>query len=166
MVEAGQAVLVRYRGTLDDGTVFVDTMQENGPIKFKVGSHEMLPAFELAVSELSPGESCHIHIPASKAHGAYDESLVVTVPIASVPDAETLSEGEYFFVQFGDFTEAVKVLSKNETSMVVDCNHELAGKDVNYYIELLEIAHESAIEREHHAGCSCGCDIVKQQLVG
>lgn len=164
MVEMGQRVKVHYRGTLDDGTVFVDSEQEGESAEFVVGSHEMHPAFEIAVSELAPGESCNIHIPAERAYGVYDKNLVIAVPAASVPEAAELSAGEYFFVKVGEQTAAVKLLSKSESSLVVDCNHELAGKNINYSIELLEIVHESAIEHEHHAGCGCGCDVLKQQL--
>lgn len=164
MVEIGQTVKVHYQGTFDDGTVFVDTMQDGETVEFVVGSHEMLPAFEIAVSELAPGESCSIHVPAERAYGTYDNNLVITVPLASVPEAAQLSAGDYFYVKLGEQTAAVKIISKNETSLVVDCNHELAGKDINYSIELLEIVSESAIEHEHHAGCACGCDVLKQQL--
>lgn len=164
MVELGQTIKVHYRGTFDDGTVFADTVQDGEAAEFVVGSHEMLPAFEIAVSELIPGESCDIRIPSERAYGDYDENLIVTIPSSVVPEASELAEGEYFIVKVGGQSAAVKLISKNESSLVVDCNHELAGKDINYNIELVEIVHESAIEHEHHAGCGCGCDTVKQQL--
>lgn len=164
MVEAGQRVRVHYRGTLDDGTIFADTMRDGEPAEFTVGSHEMLAAVEIAVGELTPGESCNLHIPAERAYGAYDKNLIVTIPRASVPEAAQLKVNEFFFVKVGKQTAAVKLIEKNETSLVVDCNHELAGKDINYYLELIEVLHESAIEHEHHASCGCGCDVLKQQL--
>lgn len=166
MVEAGQRVKVHYQGSLDDGTVFTDTVRDGEAVEFVVGSHEMLAAFEIAVSELAPGESCNIRIPAERAYGAYDKNLIITIPAASIPEAHELTAGEYFYIKAGKETVAVKLVSKDETSLVVDCNHELAGKDINYSIELLEVVSESAIEHEHHAGCGCGCDVLKQQLAG
>ncbi len=164
MVEAGQKVRVHYLGTFDDGSVFTDTKRDGEAAEFTLGSHEMLAAFEIAVSELSPGESCNIRIPAARAYGAYDKNLIITVPVTSVPEAEDLTAGEHFFVKIGEQTAAVTLISKSETALVIDCNHELAGRDLNYRIELLEVLRESAIEHEHHAECGCGCDVLKQQL--
>ena len=124
----------------------------------------MLPGFELAVARMVPGEACDVCIPCTEAYGAYDGSLVVSVPRSALPASARLSEGERFRVRAGGEVASVKLVSREGDFLVIDCNHELAGEDLHFHIEYVGLASESAIERELHAGCSCGCRKLKEQL--
>lgn len=167
MPEIGETVRVDFIGTLDDGAQFSNSYIAGSPLEVKIGAHEVLPAFEKVLAEMSPGEERSLRIPASEAYGPYDESLVETVPRDSIPHADRLPIGQYvvFGSPAGDLR--VKVLDVTEDSVVFDHNHELAGEDLNFEITLREVVHESALERElHPAGCACGCDRLKEALSG
>lgn len=166
MVETGERVRVRYTGILDDETMFDSSALRGEPFCFVVGAKTMLPAFEQAVSEMEIGEVRTVRIPADKAYGAYDGSLIEAIPEQSVPDAEGLPVGGYIVVSTAAGSARVKVAKRENGFVYLDCNHELAGKDLTFCIELVAVERESAIERERHpAGCACGCDRLKRSLV-
>lgn len=165
MAEFGEMVRVDFIGRLDDGAQFSNSYIAGSPLEVTIGAHEVLPAFEKALAEMAPGEQRTLRIPAEQAYGAYDESLVETVPRASIPHADKLPVGQYVVFGSPNGDIRVRVLEVTEDSVVFDHNHELAGQDLNFEITLREIVHEPAMEREMHpAGCACGCDRLKQAL--
>lgn len=165
MAEFGEMVRVDFIGRLDDGAQFSNSYIAGSPLEVTIGAHEVLPAFEKALAEMAPGEQRTLRIPAEQAYGAYDESLVETVPRASIPHADKLPVGQYVVFGSPNGDIRVRVLEVTEDSVVFDHNHELAGQDLNFEITLREIVHEPAVEREMHpAGCACGCDRLKQAL--
>ena len=165
MAEIGEMVRVDFIGTLDDGAQFSNSYIAGSPLEVTIGAHEVLPAFEKALAEMAPGETRSLLIPAAQAYGAYDESLIETVPRASIPHAEKLPVGQHVVFGSANGDIRVRVLSVTEDSVVFDHNHELAGQDLHFQITLREIVHDPAIEREMHpAGCACGCDRLKQAL--
>ena len=120
MVETGQKVLVHYVGTLDDGSEFDSSVRRGEPLEFIVGSRTMLPAFERVVSDMEPGEERTVLIPAEKAYGPYDESLVEMVPVDAFPHAEQLPIGEYIVMSIGSGALASKwIRSKTATSFSI-----------------------------------------------
>lgn len=167
MVELGRRVKVHYRGTLDDGTEFDNTSKHGAPLEYVVGSRQVLAGFDKAVSEMEVGEKRTIHIPASEAYGTYDEGLIEVVPVDNMPHADQLPLGEYIVVSTSAGDTRVKAIKIENDMVYFDHNHELAGKNLNFSIELISICGEyaSSIERElHPAGCACGCDQVKKAL--
>lgn len=163
MVDIGQKVLIRYRGMLDDGSVFDGDRGE--PVELVVGSQKMLPAFEKAVSEMEPGERRTVRIPSEQAYGAYDENLIVPVAAKRVRGAEKLGIGAALSIAGPAGPIRAKVWGFEGDSVLIDCNHELAGRDLTYDVELVRIVADSAIERElHPAGCACGCHRLKESL--
>lgn len=165
MPDLGQTVRVRYTGTLDDGTRFDGTMDEGDPVEFTIGSKRMLPAFEKAVTEMRCGEKRRIRIPACDAYGEYDESLVQWFPSTGLPGVDQLKVGGFVGLSIPVGKARAKVLELNDDKMLIDLNHELAGFDLTFDIELISIIQESAIEREMHpVGCACGCGRLKESL--
>lgn len=165
MAELGERVRVDFEGRLKDGAKFSSSYLVGEPFEFVVGSHQMLPAFERAVVDMVPGESKTITIPALQAYGEYDESLVEEVPVAAVPNADKLPVGGYVVFNTADGEMRVKVLGVRDGKVLFDHNHELAGQDLVFDITLLEVVHESAVEKEKHpVGCACGCARVKHIL--
>lgn len=165
MPEIGQRVRVHYTGRFDDGTIFNSSIRRGEPLELTIGKLEMPAAFEEAVSKLGLREKTTIDIPMEEAYGEYDESLIETVPFKSFPHAEQLPIGQYIVLRVPEGEIRVKVLKIENDLIYFDHNHELAGKNLHFDIQLISIDHESAVEHEKHAaGCACGCDRLKQSL--
>lgn len=165
MAEIGELVRVDFIGRLDDGAEFSNSYLAGEPFEFVLGEHKMLPAFENAVFELNPGESTKLRVPAEHAYGPYDESLVEAVPIEGIPHAAQLPVGKYVVFATPQGDVRVKVLKVEGGMVYFDHNHELAGEDLTFDIKLVEVVHDSALDRERHPeGCACGCDVLKKAL--
>lgn len=144
----GDKVKVNFTGTLDDGTVFDSTEEchdddcgcSSGPMEFTIGGDEVFAAFEQAVIGLAPGESRTVKIPAAQAYGEWDEEMLATVERSEMPEDLDPEVGQVLEVT-NDDGEAfpVTVTEITDTSVTLDANHPLAGKDLNFTIELVEI---------------------------
>lgn len=165
MPEIGESVLVNYAGRLGDGREFESTWRVGKPLEVKIGSGRLLPQVEKAICEMFPGERKTLNLDASDAFGDYDDDLVITVPAQNLPNADHLPVGRYIELKTPNGDIRAKVVSTDESHVVLDCNHELAGHDVTFDIELVSVIHPSAIDRElHPQGCACGCDRLKEQI--
>jgi FKBP-type peptidyl-prolyl cis-trans isomerase 2 len=166
-LNAGKRVTIHYTGTLDDGTVFDSSIERHQPLEFVVGAHEVLAGLDKAVNEMGVGDKAVVHIPAAQAYGLYDEALVEAVPVGGFPNVGQLPVGDYIVLQTDGGALRVRVDRIEDGYVYLDQNHELAGKDLTFEVEVLHIHGEggSNIEKEkHHHGCSCGCDVMKEQL--
>ena len=165
MPNVGEEVSIHCTGALTDGRVICDTLSVHEPITFVVGSRTLLPEIEHAVMSMEPGEHLTMTVPAAQAYGEYDETLVEEVPLSTIPQADKLPDNGYIVVDAGGEPVRVRV-TKTQTGMVrFDHNHELAGEDLMFAIEYLGVAPETALEHEEHAaGCTCGCDKLKESL--
>jgi len=140
MTKAGQKVVAHYRGTLDDGTEFDNSYNRGEPIDFVVGVGQMIPGFDDAVLSMEQGEIKTVNIPAAEAYGEYSEQNLQTVPLDLIPKSELLPLGEYIFVPMedGDMMRC-KVLRIENGEVTFDFNHELAGKNLTFEIELISV---------------------------
>lgn len=139
MIEAGEKVRVHYVGTLEDGTEFDSSRRRGRPLEFTVGARQMIPGFERVVSEMGEGDRVSVTIPAAEAYGAYDESLVEAVPEAEFPRAARLPVGRYVTMPAPGGAARVRVDRIEDGVVYLDHNHELAGHDLTFDIELLEV---------------------------
>lgn len=140
MSNEGKRVRTHYTGTFDDGTVFDSSVSRGEPLEFICMAGQMIPGFDAAVKEMAVGETKNVHIPAADAYGERDEELVQRIPKANVPEADQLPVGETVYMQGpGGQPFPVKVVEVGETDVVFDMNHEMAGKDLNFEITLVEI---------------------------
>lgn len=139
MSNSGKKVKTHYRGTLDDGTQFDSSYDRSEPIEFTCGAGQMIPGFDAAVVDMALGEKKSVHIPAKDAYGEYNEQAVQKIPANQVPNADQLPVGQtvYFNSPYGPMP--AKVVSVTIDEVVLDMNHELAGKDLNFDIELVEV---------------------------
>ncbi len=136
----GKRVKVHYVGTLDDGTKFDSSVDRGEPIEFVCMAGQMIPGFDKAVVEMEKGESKTVHIPAEEAYGQRDESLVQKVPTDRIPNAEQLPVGETIYMQDPSGRPIpVRVVAVEEGVATFDMNHEMAGKDLNFEITLVEV---------------------------
>jgi|TARA_R110000744_G_scaffold164958_1_gene282065 peptidylprolyl isomerase len=140
-LKTGDKVKVHYTGTLEDGTTFDNSRDrgENG-LEFVIDDGNLLIGFNDAVKNLSVGEKTKVAIKSEKAYGKYMEEAVITVPKTDFPeDMEFQLEG---FVQGKDGQDRPvqgQIVKINEEDIDLNMNHPLAGEDLNFEIELLEV---------------------------
>lgn len=135
----GDKVRVHYTGTLDDETVF-DSSRERDPLTFTLGEGEVIPGFEEAVVGLGPGESTTTRIAAESAYGPRLDDLLISVEREQLPADLEPAVGDRLNLRRSDGdTVAVTVAETDEETIVLDANHPLAGKALNFEIELVEI---------------------------
>jgi peptidylprolyl isomerase len=135
--EKGSKVKVHYTGKLEDGTVF-DTSEGNEPLEFTLGENQVIAGFEQAVLGMSEGQQRTTEIPADQAYGQRDERLVTTVDRDRVPEEVSLNDRLQVRRPDGK-TFVVTVTNLSDESVTLDANHPLAGKDLTFDIELVDI---------------------------
>jgi peptidylprolyl isomerase len=137
--KSGDSVKIHYTGTLDDGTQF-DSSAGRDPLAFELGSGQVIPGFDKAVDGMAVGESKSVNIPAEDAYGPHHEQMIQEVPRDALPaDLET-TEGMSLQAQGPDGQVVNLVITAvNDDSITVDGNHPLAGKALNFDIELVSI---------------------------
>lgn len=139
-IKKGDKIKVHYTGKLDDGKVF-DSSREREPLEFTVGDGKIIPGFEEAVIGMQPGESKTIKIEAEKAYGPYREELVAEVEKSKFPENVKPEVGQQLQVkQENGQTIIVTVMGLTDTHVKLDANHPLAGKDLTFELELVEVA--------------------------
>jgi peptidylprolyl isomerase len=136
----GDTVRIHYTGTLADGSEF-DSSAGRDPLEFAIGSGQVIPGFDSAVEGMRIGEKKTVTIAAADAYGEHNQNLVHDVPRSTLP--EELND-----VQVGMPLQAqgpngevvmMTVTAVTDEIMTVDGNHPLAGKDLTFDIELVEI---------------------------
>jgi len=138
-VKNGDKVKVFYTGEFNDGNEF-GTSSEGEHIEFTIGEGKIIPGFEQAVIGMNPGESKTLKITAEKAYGLYNKEMVEVVDRNQFPDHLTPKVGQRLEIpQADDKKIIVTVTEVTESKVTLDANHPLAGKDLTYYIQLIEI---------------------------
>lgn len=135
----GNTVKVHYTGKLDDGTV-VATSNNGEPLRFVIGGERIIGGLEEAVVGMRPGESKTAKVQADKAFGLHDEDLVRVVNRGVFPtDLDPKVGQKLNMTERGGRTTVVTVIEISGSKVTLDTNHPLAGKDVTFDIELVEI---------------------------
>jgi peptidylprolyl isomerase len=137
MIEKGNIVSVNYIGKFPNGEVF-DTSEGRDPLKFQIGSGQIIPGFENAILGKNTGDKVTININPEEAYGEVREDLIVKVPMDQMPGE--VEVGQSLQAQ-ADNGQAVNVIIKevNEDHVIIDGNHPLAGEELVFEIEILEI---------------------------
>jgi FKBP-type peptidyl-prolyl cis-trans isomerase 2 len=137
---AGKTVRVHYRGPFNDGTQFDSSYDRGEPLEFISGAGMMIAGFDKAVVDMEPGEVTDIHLMPEEAYGMPNPNAVFTVRIAELPGSEGLEKEQVVFLQTeAGYPMRVRVADKTETDITFDANHEMAGKELNFRIELIEV---------------------------
>ncbi|MBQ4308968.1 MAG: peptidylprolyl isomerase, partial [Lachnospiraceae bacterium] len=139
-VNVGKTCRTHYRGTFNDGTQFDSSYDRGEPLEFVCGAGMMIPGFDQAVANMMVGETVNVHLMPSEAYGEADPTAVLTVPIEAMPGAERLSVGQRVSLQgpMGQIIP-VRVTAMEGETITFDANHEMAGKELNFTIELVEV---------------------------
>ena len=136
----GKTCRVHYRGTFNDGTQFDSSYDRGEPLEFVCGAGMMIKGFDAAVANMEAGEVADVHLMPSEAYGEADPRAVFRVEIARMPGAESVSVGQQVYLQNQNGQPVpVKVVAKDEKTVTFDANHEMAGKELNFRIELVEV---------------------------
>jgi len=138
--QKGDTVLIHYTGKLTDGTVF-DSSVEREPLKFDIGAGNVIPGFESAVIGMSPGDSKTETIDSDQAYGPHREEMVVVVDRQQIPAEIPLNIGQQLQLQGPEGRPPLPVLvtEVSDSKVTLDANHPLAGEDLVFDIELVDI---------------------------
>ena len=136
----GKKVRAHYRGTFNDGTQFDSSYDRGEPLEFICGAGQMIKGFDAAVANMTVGEIVNVHLSPAEAYGEADPNAIFTVEIARLPGAETLTAGQRVYLQdnYGR-PVPVTVAAKDDETITFDANHEMAGKELNFTIELVSV---------------------------
>ncbi len=136
----GDTVRVHYTGRLKDGTVF-DTSRNREPLEITLGEEAVIPGFESAVEGMEEGEEKTATIPPDDAYGAPRDDLILTVSKDQVPADMDPEVGQRLQMQTQDGQNfQVTVAEIADDHLRLDANHPLAGKELTFDLELVEIA--------------------------
>jgi peptidylprolyl isomerase len=137
--KSGDTVKVDYTGKLEDGTVF-DTSASREPLQFMIGGGQIIPGFDQAVIGMNVGDKKTINIPSDQAYGPHLEDKMLEVNQDQIPKHLNLEVGQQVQVPQKDGSKIFFVVTGvSETCVTLDGNHPLAGKDLVFDIQLVEI---------------------------
>ena len=144
-VKNGDTVKVHYHGKLNDGTTF-DSSAGREPLEFEVGSGMVIPGFDEGVVGMTVGEKKTINIPAENAYGPVEEERILEFPIDRFPPDMKPEVGMALNMSNGQGDQIPVVITEvKEDAVILDANHPLAGQDLIFNIELVEIVPTSRI---------------------
>ena len=140
MSNEGKVVWFHYSGTTDDGEKFDSSYDRNEPIEFTCGAGQVIKGFDDAVMDMEVGDKKTIHLEPAEAYGEVNEELIQEVPLENIPNAENLPLGETIYMHGPDGQPIPMVVAKIEDGKATfDMNHPLAGKPLNFDLELVEV---------------------------
>jgi peptidylprolyl isomerase len=143
--KSGDAVKIHYTGRMADGMEF-DTSKGNDPLSFTLGKSEVIPGFEKAVEGLAVGDTRTVEITSDQAYGPHRDEMVIKAKRSEMPEGLELKlgrqlEGRSEAEGEGDAHRVIfSITGITDDEVTLDANHPLAGKDLTFDIELVEIA--------------------------
>ena len=139
-VVAGKKVKIHYTGTFDNGEVF-DSSREAAPLEFEVGSGQVIPGFDNAVIGMKVGEQKQVRLPEDEAYGPYNQEMVFDADPNQFADGLTPEVGQQFQTEMEDGTPLLLTVKSVEGGKIrLDANHPMAGKVLNFELEVVEIS--------------------------
>lgn len=141
MGNEGKKVKVHYTGTLDDGTTFDSSRNRGEPLEFTCMAGQMIKGFDAAVRDMAVGDKVTVHLEPSEAYGERRGELVQEFPMSRVPqEMRGVTVGDKLMLRSSQGQPVpVRVARVTPKELYLDMNHEMAGKALNFEIELLEV---------------------------
>ena len=138
-VKSGDVVRVHYTGTLEDGSQF-DSSVGRAPLEFTVGAGQMIAGFDAGVDGMAVGEKKTILIDPDHGYGQKDPTAIIEFPLSNIPEGMAVEVGMKLNLQnqYGQPVPVV-VMEVKEEVIIMDANHFLAGKDLTFDVEIVEI---------------------------
>lgn len=138
---AGKKVRTHYEGTFNDGTVFDSSYDRGEPLEFVCATGMMIPGFDKAVADMEVGEVKNVHLMPEEAYGLSNPNAIFQAPISAIRRGEDLDVGMRIYLQAPNGQPfPATIVAKDDTNFTFDANHEMAGKELNFKIELVEVA--------------------------
>ena len=129
---AADRVRVHYEGTLDDGTRFDSSYERNEPLEFVCGSGQMIHGFDQAVAQMNVGEIVNVRLEPEEAYGMPDPAAVMVFRIRDLPGSGNLVPGQRVQLEADNGQIVpVRVTARDDETITLDANHEMAGKALN-----------------------------------
>ncbi len=138
MIEDGQKVRIHYKGTLSDGEMF-DSSEGRDPLEFETGSGMVIPGFDSAVRDMEVGGKKTVTLLAKEAYGGLREEMIGDIPKDRFPEEMDLTVGMPLQMSGPQGPLPVVIKEIKEDAVTIDANHPLAGKDLTFKLELVEI---------------------------
>ena len=126
----------------------IETSKGESPVSFLEGSQQIIPGLEEAILPLKKGDAAEVTVPYQDAYGAYDQSLVAEVPLDQFP-SKAINPGDVFEIQKEGMTRLVTVVSITDNIVTIDANHPLAGKNLSFWVEIVERRDATKGELDH-----------------
>ena len=138
--KTGDTVQVHYTGTLTDGTLF-DSSTGREPLQFKLGVGMVIKGFDDGVTGMNIGDKKQVLIPVDDAYGPKQEDLIFTFSRSDIPEDMPLEVGSQLNMHEDGNPQpvAVTIVALSETNISVDANHPLAGRDLIFDLELIDV---------------------------
>lgn len=139
--KSGDRVTVHYTGKFEDGKIF-DTSQDGQPLPFELGSGNVIQGFDEAVIGMEPGESKTVTIPPDKAYGEYQKELVIKIDRSKLPPDSDPQIGQKLSANHCGNNSKINftIVEIEDDVLTLDANHVLAGRNLVFEIELVEIS--------------------------
>ncbi len=155
-VQDGDHVTVHYTGKLSNGEVF-DTSRGKQPMEIKVGSGTVIPGFDKALVGMEKNETKNFTIPPEDAYGDYDGSLKRSFQRSDLPEGMEPKVGDMLALKTPSGEQVpVRVSETTESEIELDMNHPLAGKALDFEIQVTKISDSPDQEQNCSTGCCCG----------
>lgn len=136
----GKTCKVHYTGTFNDGEKFDSSYDRGEPLEFVCGAGMMIPGFDAVVANMEVGEIKDVHLMPEEAYGMPNPEAIVTYDVSEIPGAEKLEVGDQVYMQdVQGHVFPVTVVAYEGSIITLDANHEMAGKELNFNIELVEV---------------------------
>lgn len=139
VASAGDVVQVDYKGYYDDGEVFDSSYDRGQPLEFVVAAGQMIPGFDAAVNGMTVGETKTVRLSPAEAYGEWDETLLETIDISQFGENATPVIGETYYTLTNQGYVQLTVTEIDGDDVTVDKNHPMAGKTLNFDIELVSV---------------------------
>ncbi len=157
-ISENKVVSIYYELKDEKGNILDSNIEQKKPLSFIVGKNQIIPGLENEIMNLNQGDKANVFIKAEDAYGKYDDNAKQTLPAEQFAGLE-LQQGMTLYGQ-GEDGNTVQVIvdSFDDKNVVIDFNHPLAGKDLNFNIEISEVrdATENELSSGSVAGSCCG----------
>lgn len=138
MSNEGKNASVHYVGTLDDGSEFDSSRRRGEPLRFTCMAGQMIPGFDAAVRDMNVGETVNVHLEPEEAYGPRNEAAVVAIPRSNFPQDGEPKVGSSVMLMSPQGKPVPAVIASFDDQVIkFDINHPMAGKALNFEIELL-----------------------------
>jgi peptidylprolyl isomerase len=141
-IKNGSSVTMHYVGTYDDGEEFDSSVAREESFSFSVGTGQIISGLESAILGMKPGDKCTVAVKPEDAYGERREDLVHTFPMSNFPEGFEFSVNQVVQAQAENGSNVlarVTGIDQEEESVTVDFNHPVAGKNLNFEVEILSV---------------------------